>query len=303
MIPAPDTGRGQSRDRGASGTPRLSGMLLGLVMDVRINACRNSLSASWTRWRVTSRRISSALPSRVATVAGSEFRQRRHGPRAHPRRRRAVASIARSVPSEEAAPPEGPTPAGVPTEPRARREVELASVQDSMTTPHRRSLIGGAHSSSRLAPMTLTHRPDDEPHGRVGVSRGRLGRHSGGRRAPKLPTCGCWSPSSQHQQPARQSAGGLLSGGIWGLPTRAELRQYAPADERDSDVSASGTSSREGRGPSSATTWLVGRPPEAARQAVTSSVCGNGGTAKRSQALAGRSPRSSNSVFAVQSRS
>jgi hypothetical protein len=61
------------------------------------------------------------------------------------------------------------------------------------------------------------------------------------------------------------------------LPTR-------PADERDFDVSASGTSSREGQAPSSATSWLVGRPLEAARQAVTSSVCGNEGTAKRSQA-------------------
>jgi hypothetical protein len=46
---------------------------------------------------------------------------------------------------------------------RARREVEWASVRDCYDDPHRRSLTGGDHSSSRLAPMTLTHRPDDEP--------------------------------------------------------------------------------------------------------------------------------------------
>jgi cold shock protein len=65
-----------------------------------------------------------------------------------------------------------------------------------------------------------------------------------------------------------------------GSGTRAERCRHAPADERDPDVSASGTSSREGRGPSSTTTWRVGRPPEAARPAVTSCACGNGRTAR-----------------------
>jgi cold shock protein len=31
-----------------------------------------------------------------------------------------------------------------------------------------------------------------------------------GPKGPRPPTCGRWSPSSQHQQPARQSAGGLV---------------------------------------------------------------------------------------------
>jgi hypothetical protein len=57
------------------------------------------------------------------------------------------------------------------------------------------------------------------------------------------------------------------------LPTR-------PSRRSDSEVSASATTSHEGRGPSSATTCLVGRPPEAARPAVTSCVCGNGRTAR-----------------------
>src|SRR5512132_3648697 len=49
---------------------------------------------------------------------------------------------------------------------RARREVEWASVRGSTTIPHRRSLTGGAHPSSRLARMTLPSRPGDEPHHR-----------------------------------------------------------------------------------------------------------------------------------------
>jgi hypothetical protein len=48
---------------------------------------------------------------------------------------------------------------------RARREVEWPSVRDCYDDPHRRNLTGGGHSSSRLAPMSLTHRPGDEPHG------------------------------------------------------------------------------------------------------------------------------------------
>jgi hypothetical protein len=52
---------------------------------------------------------------------------------------------------------EGPRRRRVPREShRARREVEWASVRDCYDDPHRRSLTGGDHSSSRLAPMTLT---------------------------------------------------------------------------------------------------------------------------------------------------
>jgi hypothetical protein len=39
---------------------------------------------------------------------------------------------------------------------RARREVELASTRDYHDDPHRRSHTGGAHSSSRLAPLSPT---------------------------------------------------------------------------------------------------------------------------------------------------
>jgi hypothetical protein len=39
---------------------------------------------------------------------------------------------------------------------RARREVELASTRDCYDDPHRRSHSGGAHSSSRLAPLSPT---------------------------------------------------------------------------------------------------------------------------------------------------
>src|SRR6266536_780560 len=38
---------------------------------------------------------------------------------------------------------------------RARREVEWASVRDCYDNPHRRSLTGGTHSSSRLVPASL----------------------------------------------------------------------------------------------------------------------------------------------------
>jgi hypothetical protein len=40
---------------------------------------------------------------------------------------------------------------GADTTQRARREVEWASVWDYYDDPHRRSLTGGAHPSSRLA--------------------------------------------------------------------------------------------------------------------------------------------------------
>jgi len=46
--------------------------------------------------------------------------------------------------------------------------------------PHRRSLTGGAHSSSRLAPMTLTHL-SQSPNLTTGVARiqARSDRHRG----------------------------------------------------------------------------------------------------------------------------
>jgi hypothetical protein len=46
---------------------------------------------------------------------------------------------------------------GVPSEnQRARREVEREPVGDGYDEPHRRSLNGDAHPSSRLAPKTHT---------------------------------------------------------------------------------------------------------------------------------------------------
>src|SRR5512132_1991940 len=63
---------------------------------------------------------------------------------------------------------------------RARREVEWASVRGSTTIPHRRSLTGGAHSSSRLAPMTLPSRPGDEPPSRLAGLRRAVWAYLGG---------------------------------------------------------------------------------------------------------------------------
>ena len=45
---------------------------------------------------------------------------------------------------------------GADTTQRARREVEWASVWDCYDDPHRRSLTGGAHPSSRLARLHRT---------------------------------------------------------------------------------------------------------------------------------------------------
>jgi hypothetical protein len=82
------------------------------------------------------------------------------------------------------------------------------------------------------------------------------------------------------KQPARQGLrAGFCAGGIGG-PDPSRALPTPPSRRSDSEVSASATTSREGRGPSSATTCLVRRPPEAARPAVTSFVCGNGRTAR-----------------------
>ena len=104
----------------------------------------------------------------------------------------------------------------------------------------------GAACHPMLCRMALDHPSDhpDDPSGSVGSRPGRR--------------------AIQHEQAGSDPSRAL--------PT--------PRRRSDSEVSASATTSREGRGPSSATTCLVGRLPEAARPAVTSSVCGNGHTAR-----------------------
>jgi hypothetical protein len=77
--------------------------------------------------------------------------------------------------------PPGATPACAPTETqRARREVEWVSVRDYYDDPHRRSLTGGAHSSSRLAAMRFTQSSRCRTFQLVSACiQGRSDRHSG----------------------------------------------------------------------------------------------------------------------------
>jgi hypothetical protein len=108
---------------------------------------------------------------------------------------------------------------------RARREVELASVRDCHDDPHRRSHTGGAHSSSRLAPVPLTPvrpalnltahvgvpRPKTAPEWfvRLAASRRRRARRALGRRGAGLPgACPAppASPGSRGCQPRSASA-------------------------------------------------------------------------------------------------
>jgi hypothetical protein len=108
---------------------------------------------------------------------------------------------------------------------RARREVELTSVRDSTTTPHRRSLTGGAHSSSRLAPMTLTRLSRRRTSGLVSAcTRGRSDRHRGSSSDGVNLACACsWLGGTPSRGRATLYPEGVRYGAFHPLPLRLGL--------------------------------------------------------------------------------